>query len=131
MGYSICNYVRTINVTKERFDELKQIAIASTLRFIDPLNHFLAPKDDKNFYENEKKEITTGVAEYEVLTSYIANYNYNTYSSLIDFDNYYKKAMINFKYEDKSKKPFHIMYIVKDGNYTKTKEKTSLYLHSD
>ena len=111
---TINNYIRIIDIDgEEEFNNLKEIAIAATLRFIDPLNHFLSPKSKSNLYMDKDGNIHFDVAEYDVLTNYLANYISINYTE-IDFDDFYKKALIKFDYVDESKKPFKVMFISKE-----------------
>ena len=111
---SIRNYIRIININDEaEYNDLKQIARAATLRFIDPLNHFLSPKAKSNLYMDKNGEIHFDVAEYAVLTNYIANYICTTYKE-IDFEDFFRKALVNFDYIDESKKTFKVMFISKE-----------------
>lgn len=49
----------------------KEIAIACFLRFLDPINHFLAPKQGYNLYTPKVKAKINDVAEYSHLLEYI------------------------------------------------------------
>lgn len=69
------NYIRFQNIPAERKADSKAMAIASFLRFIDPLNHFLSPKSKKNGHTyNEYKKadgsIGNDIAEYDELLCY-------------------------------------------------------------
>lgn len=87
----------------------KDIAIACFLRFLDPMNHFLAPKQGYNLYTPQVKAKINDVAEYSHLLDYIKyrfslrykNY-YNQFCQLIKCDHQngfdYGNEIINIRY---------------------------------
>lgn len=66
-----CNYIweRTISPAEEA--ELRVLFKAHLFRFLNPLNHFLAPLDKQNRYINADKVPQVDIAEYENLQKHI------------------------------------------------------------
>lgn len=69
--FSICNYSwkRTMPLTEEQ--DLRNLLTAHLFRFLDPLNHFLAPMSEQSRYINAEGLPATDIAEYEELQKYI------------------------------------------------------------
>ena len=121
----ISNYIRKITLnSQEEFDDIKTIAKACTLRFIDPINHFLAPKAQHNTYF-ANGDAYSDVGEYEVLTSFMAKHMQGVLNDQVAVDAFYKKALIEFNYVDRTSEDFHIIYYLDKSNKKKTKRKTS------
>lgn len=109
---SICNYIRVINISdKNKFNELKKIAVAGTLRFIDPLNHFLAPKSEENFFIINDKVIKKDVAEEQIILNHLSNKIHDQYKTKINIDKFYNKALIKFNYNKLYSNSFKIILI--------------------
>lgn len=53
------------------FDEIKTFLKAETMRFLNPLNHFLSPMEKCNKYTKEDGSIDLDIAEYDCLQKYI------------------------------------------------------------
>ena len=68
---SICNYSwkRTMPISEEQ--DLRKLLTAHLFRFLDPLNHFLAPMSEQSRYINTVGLPATDIAEYEELQKYI------------------------------------------------------------
>lgn len=94
----------------DNFGIMRELAIASTFRLLDPINHFLAPKEGDNLYEKKKGEIEKDVAEYPALTSYVGLYNQRRLSA--EWDEFLEEALSRRQFQDNSADPFRIMYII-------------------
>ena len=86
---TIHNFVwdRKMTNTSER-DSLRELIVAHFLRFVDPMNHFLAPMQGCNKYTNADGEYSLDIAEYDRLTTYLQFAREREYGR--DFDDYRK-----------------------------------------
>jgi len=69
------------------FDLIEKIIKAQFFRFLDPLNHFLAPMSEQNKYTRADGELSLDIAEYENLQKYIIfrkKESYNLNNSAFD-----------------------------------------------
>jgi hypothetical protein len=71
----ICNYAWDRDLSnyngKIPFSIIEEIIKAQFFRFLDPLNHFLAPKEQQNKYTNSDGYPSLDIAEYKNLLKYL------------------------------------------------------------
>ena len=79
---AIKNFVwdRKMKNSDER-DLLKKIVVAHFLRFLDPMNHFLAPKQGCNKFTKDNGDYSLDIAEYENLLKYLMFIRENVYGN--------------------------------------------------
>ncbi len=69
---TICNFVwhRKMKDANER-NKLREAVVAHFMRFLDPMNYFLAPKRGFNKFTKTNKDFSFDIAEYENLLRYL------------------------------------------------------------
>lgn len=108
---TIKNYVwdRKMKDANER-SKLRAVVVAHFLRFCDPINHFLAPKQGANKFTRWDKEYSLDIAEYDNLISHLMFIREQQFGEV--FTEFKKAALAskNTQVEDHGIEPIDIVY---------------------
>lgn len=124
--HSISNYVRRASINPNDVKKYRTILKAITLRFIDPLNHFLSPKVGFNKFTMSGGEESNDIAEYDPLLDYIKTAKKNEIINKTNKDIFseFEKAVLSAPYSlNDGNEEINIVYNSKIKNKKVNKDK--------
>ena len=119
----INNYAWDRTVESSEVDELRKIIVAHFLRFCDPINHFLSPKQGCNKFTKDNKDYSLDIGEYDNLLSYMMFIREKEFGS--DYEQFKKASLASteIKSTDYSTDVIHVIYHEKKQEAANRKNK--------
>lgn len=85
------DFIRSLPIREDRRERAKSLAKAAFLRFVDPINHFLSPKDGENVFWAGNSGVKTTIAEWPSVVNYVRSRYLDLYGD--DYEEYLDAAL--------------------------------------